>query len=386
MEHFAAALVWFVAASVLLPVIAPAIAGGAYGAPGVIAIVHMLTLGFVLTIITGALQQIAPIAMGVAARSHRTAHVAFGMIVTGTIFVAAGARLWTGVLLAIGWVLIVGAVALTWVNLVGRLRRATRGHDMSLAVRAGFISLFAAFTVVGARVGSVLGWWTVTPAALLTAHAHLALGGFATVIAMGVGTQMAPTFLSVRYSAPWLGHAAWRATFAGSMVVAAGSITGSAIILRLGAASLAAGVVSWIAFIAVCFWRRGTRLPDGTAVLIAVANLSLLTAAALGIAILFLDNAQLTMAYGISALFGWLTMFITGATTRIVPMLLRSRPGARAVAPSRLRLLPVAAVASAAAVLVAGAASGNLPVVRAGAWLQAAGAVLMVLTHALRNR
>jgi hypothetical protein len=171
----------------------------------------------------------------------------------------------------------------------------------------------------------------------------------------------------------------------GTMLVAAGALTGSALVLGLGGVSCAAGVASWMAFIVVCFVRRGARIPDATAILIATAHVSLIASAVLGIVLLFVDDARLTTAYGMSALVGWLTVFITGATTRIVPMLLRSRPGAAAPAPSRWRFVPVLAIAPAALMLTVGAALGRADIVIAAAWLQAAGAMTLVVSHAARR-
>lgn len=393
-EHFAAAFVWYTAASIALVHAAPFLAGGAYGASAVLVPVHMLTLGFVLTVITGVLQQFAPVGMGVAAKSERIAHIAFGCLVGGTLMVVLGMGRWSGTFLGAGWTAIVVAVCLTWHNLIGRLGRAPRGRNVARAVRTAFLALGAALGVALARIGNVFGWWAVSPRAMVAAHVHLALGGFATVIAMGVGSTMLPTFLTVRTTVAWAGQVAWRSTAAGAALVAAGALLSVPLLTAVGAASFAVGIIAWLTFVGVCFVRRGTRAWDNPLALIAAAHVSLAGALVGGLTFLFSGDAGVATAYVMCGLLGWLGLFITGAASRIIPMVLRAaRMRAGAAAPAsespalaRLTRIAVASLIVAALALPAATVAGSVVAVRAAAIVQVAGVVLLLTHHALLAR
>jgi hypothetical protein len=318
-EHFGAAFAWLAVAIVCLNRIVPSLAAGAYSDPQVIATAHALTLGLVLTTIIGALQQISPVAMGVPARRESLVHLAFALLVVGTFCVVTGAWNWWPTLLAAGWSCIVIAVTVTWWNLVRLLRDAPRAPDPALAVRVGFACLAAALAISFTRIGNALGWWSVSSHALLVAHVHLALGGFATVIAMGIGSHVLPMILTTKDAPRRLGHIAWRAIAAGSVTVATGALT------DLGAVAMAVGVATWLVFVAFCFARRGNRPLDRAVAFVGAAHLLLAAACVAGLVALFVDRPTIAAAYGTFALFGWLTLFITGVAGRILPMLVLAR-------------------------------------------------------------
>lgn len=324
-EHFGAAFAWLAVAVVCLNRIVPSLAAGAYSDPHVIATAHALTLGLVLTTIVGALQQISPVAMGVPARRESLVHVAFVLLVVGTLGVVTGAWNWWPSLLGVGWTCIVLAVAVTWWNLVRHLRHAPRAPEPAIAVRVGFACLAAALAMSFTRIGNALGWWSVSSHALLVAHVHLALGGFATVIAMGIGSHVLPMILTTKNAPRRLGHVAWRAIAAGSVTVATGALTGVVVLTVAGAVMMAVGVGTWLTFVALCFARRGNRLLDRAMAFVAAAHVLLAASCVAGLATLFVANPSIAAAYGTFALFGWLTLFITGIAGRILPMLALAR-------------------------------------------------------------
>jgi hypothetical protein len=228
-------------------------------------------------------------------------------------------------LLGVGWTCIVLAVAVTWWNLVRHLRHAPRAPEPALAVRVGFACLAAALAMSFARIGNALGWWSVSLHALLVAHVHLALGGFATVIAMGIGSHVLPMILTTKTAPRRLGHVAWRAIAAGSVTVATGALTGVFVLTMAGAIAMAVGVGASLTFVALCFARRGNRPLDRAVAFVAAAHVLLAAACVAGLETLFVDNPNIAAAYGAFALFGWLTLFITGIAGRILPMLALAR-------------------------------------------------------------
>jgi hypothetical protein len=347
----------------------------------------MLTLGFVLTVIVGALQQIAPVAMGVAARRGGLAHTAFALLSLGTLVVVIGISTWSGALIGLGWLAITTALGVTWYNLLGPLRHATRGKNAARAVRAGFASFGLALLVVFARIGNMMGWWAVSPNQILIAHVHLALGGFATVIAMGIGSHVLPMLLTVRSSVTWAGNTAWRATAAGTTCLAAGVLIGSESLRIAGAASLSSGVIVWLVFVAACFHRRGRRGLDVSLTLIASAHVMLAAALVAGLSLLVSSDAHRATAYVIAGLLGWLGLFITGVASRIIPTLMRvHRAKAGNARPARVVLPHVTSLAAfgiigAAAGLAIAASAGHARAVYAATIVHVVGVGLLLVQH-----
>jgi hypothetical protein len=388
-EHFGAAFAWLGVAIVCLNHIVPSLAAGAYSDPRVIATAHALTLGLVLTTIVGALQQISPVAMGVPARRESLVHVAFALLVVGTFCVVTGAWNWWPPLLVVGWTSIVVAVTVTWWNLVRHLRDAPRAPEPALAVRVGFACLAAALAMSFTRIGNALGWWSVSAHALLVAHVHLALGGFATVIAMGIGSHVLPMILTTKSAPRRLGHIAWRAIAAGSVIVATGALTNVVALTVAGAIAMAIGVGTWLAFVAFCFVRRGNRPLDRAVAFVGAAHVLLAAACVAGLATLFVDTPNVAAAYGTFALFGWLTLFITGVAGRILPMLALARRVAQrkplrgkesAVATLLARGAAVGFILG-AIVLPAAIAVRSQPSARMAALAASAGLVLLLVQH-----
>ena len=389
-EHFGLAFVWLGVAAVGLVRATPSLAAGNYAAPAVVAVTHALTLGLVLTSIVGALQQLAPVAMGVAARREVLAHAAFALLGVGTLAVVAGAWEWSPLLLGIGWLGIVSAGGLTWWNLLRHLRWAPRAPQVAQAVRTGFGCLAAAFAVAFVRIGNTAGWWYVSQQALLVAHVHLALGGFATVVAMGIGSHVLPMFL-VSHDVPRpLAAFAWRSTAAGAVVVAGGSLVGVFPLEAIGALAMAAGVAAWLAFTIQCFRHRARRTLDRALVFVAFAHLFLAAACLTGLSLLWMNNTNLATAYVALALLGWLSLFITGVASRILPMLLLARKVRTSVParPASAQFVPQQLARAAAVALVLGAAvlppaivSGREAFVRLGALIIVAAVALLVVQH-----
>src|SRR5690606_21148935 len=150
---------------------------------------------------------------------------------------------WTPALLTIGWTLISVAMgALAWNVLSGR-RRSPHAGAVGPYVSAGHAALGIAILLAGARIGEVLGLWTVSRLGIIAAHYHLAALGFGLLTVVGVGSRMVPMFL-VSHGAPaW--PLKWIAPFigAGLLLFATGVLGGGAVLTWTGASFMAAGVV-----------------------------------------------------------------------------------------------------------------------------------------------
>ncbi len=322
-EHFAAGVLWLLLGAAGLTYLAPQLAAGNFLQPRVIAVTHVFTLGVVTTSIFGALYQIFPVALGVSARSIRVAHWTFAFLQAGVIAMVAGAWWWRSWLLALGFVLLLLAVGgFSW-NLLPQRRRAERGRAIGLYVSAGHMALGFAMFIAAARIGETLTWWTVDRFGLLNAHAHLAVVGFATLTAVGVGSKLLPMFLLSRDYTEW--PIRWIGPVVGSglLVFSIGSIWSLPLLVWAGGVATAAGVGLYL-FQVLDYYRHRTRdsLEPGPA-LAACAVVFLGAALALGVVLLILPGIQprLIVAYGILGVVGWLVLLVVGVYYKIFPVL-----------------------------------------------------------------
>lgn len=321
--HFAAGLLWLVAGAAGLVFVAPDLARGGFLLPRAVAVTHAFTLGWITTAIFGALYQLYPVALGVGARSVRCGFAGFVLLELGVAVVIAGAWWWRPALLVTGWVLLVGAVGVVSWNLLPQRRRARRGREIGLYVSLGHSMLGLAMAVVLVRIGTELSWWSAGRLGWLTAHAHLAAAGFATLTAAGVGSKLLPMFLLSRgYSnrpLRWIGPVAG----AGLLLHAGGSILAWRPAVLTGAALMAIALGGWLVVVRG-YYRTATRPRLEPGLAHAAAAFGFLGAAtAVGLLLVAVDGTdpRHIAAYGVLGIVGWLSLLIIGMSYKILPFL-----------------------------------------------------------------
>jgi hypothetical protein len=159
------------------------------------AVVHLLTAGFMLQVMVGALLQFLPVAAGANVwRPALVANVVHPALVLGAVALVAGflgAGAWSyqlgAVLLGVG-VFVFAAVALVglWRSpAIGPTLQVLRGAVSGLAVTAG----------LGVALAAGLGWNVALPfAALQQLHAAWGVLGWALLLVMGVAYLVVPMF------------------------------------------------------------------------------------------------------------------------------------------------------------------------------------------------
>jgi hypothetical protein len=392
-EHFVAALSWLAIGAVGLVLVAPLLAAGGFLAPRVVAVTHAFTLGLVTTAIFGALYQIFPVALGVAPRSERVAHLTFWILQAGIVVLIAGAWWWRPILLAAGWCLLVLAVGgFSW-NVLPARRRASRGRLIGLYVSGGHMGLGLAMFIVAARIGEMLGWWQVDRLGLLNAHVHLAIVGFATLTAVGVGSRLLPMFLISRNHATWPLRWIGPVVGAGLVAFATGQIWRIPALTLAGGLAGAAGLGLYVYQAAEYFRRRTRRRLDPALAHVLAAHAFLAIAIVVGLRLLEHGfHTGLATAYGVLALLGWLTLLVTGVLYKILPFLTwlhrfsprageRGLPTVAELTSPRWAWASLALLGAAVPLLAAGVAAAEPATARVGALLFAAGVLVVVAQH-----
>ena len=176
----------FFAALVALA-IDPAIPGPSFYHPRLIALVHLVTLGWISGSILGSFYIVGPLALRVPMPVGGGDWIVFAAFVAGTIQIADG--FWTGRYDRVAWSAIAVTVPIAWVGLraLRGLRRSPVPAGISTHVILAFLNILAA-----AFAGWLLAWnrsrgfLDVSPLALVFAHAHLAVLGWGTMMVVGL--------------------------------------------------------------------------------------------------------------------------------------------------------------------------------------------------------
>ena len=322
LTHFAAGIAWMAVGAIGLVLVVPQLVAGAYLAPGVIAVTHCFTLGFLSTTIFGALYQLFPVTLGVPVRSVSVARITFWLLQAGVVALVLGAAVWSPVLLAAGWVLLFLAVGgVSW-NLFPQRRKASRGKTIGRYIVGAHMALGLAMGVAGARIGVALGWWRLSTLDMLAAHVHLAAVGFGTLTIVGVGSKLLPMFLLSRGQPEWPLRWIGPSVFLGLVAYSAGRVWHVGCLALGGGMATTAGVILYLYLASEYFRTRTRKRLDPGLMHVAIALSFLVVAVVLGSHILFAGAApHLAIGYAVIGLLGWLVIFVAGVYHKIIPFL-----------------------------------------------------------------
>lgn len=402
-----AGLAWYAVAhaallaAALLVLADPGLLAGPWQRPRLIAVVHLVTLGWIAASILGSLLLLGQgvLRLGlVAGRRELVAAPVWAFFVAG---LAAHFALVEPLGMALAAVPLALALAGVAIRVLVRVRRAALPAGMRFAIALAWSDLLLALVAGLTLAGGQLGWAVPGGAAAWrVAHAHLAAAGWATTLVVGVGARMIPMLLPSA-PPPQGALAATAAAFGVGTPLLAVTVVAAPAWIAVAAALPLAGALG---FGGLAVWMlahprppaRELRSPDPARWLALVAMAGLLATAALGAALalgLAPAPSPLAIAYGVTGLVGFLGAMILAVELRLLPtvawVIARRRLGFDVPFPSTHRLPPyplalaaAAAFAVAAPALAAGALTGNLPAIRAGAAALAAGPLLHVLTVA----
>jgi hypothetical protein len=303
--------------------------GGFYYHPRLIAVVHLVTLGFVTSAILGALYLVCPLAFRLPlaeGRADLVASLGWLLGVSGVV-----SHFWLESYTGMAWS---GALALAtplWLGgrvLVG-LVRAPVPAEARLPVALAIVNLYLA-----GGLGVMLGVHKHRPflpfAQLdgVHAHVHLAAVGFATLMVVGVGYRMLPMVFPSAMPRGGLVLASSLALEAGALGLAFAFLFAKPLLVPFALVTVA-GV--GLFFTRVAFMLRHRRpapqarpRPDWAALQALSALASLAISAGLGVALAALPLSDATLrlvfAYGVFGFLGFFCQLVIGIEARLVPM------------------------------------------------------------------
>lgn len=185
-------------------VVQPEILAMYHYSPGAIAVTHLFVLGWLCSIVMGAMYQLVPVALETKLFSERLAQIQFGFHLTGFVGMVWAFSAWNLKSVALfGLVLAVGVVIFSY-NLARTLLRVPKWNVVATSVASaiGWVLLAVAAGLVIAVAKSfsetlptLAGWvFRFDPLGAMHAHAHLGAIGFFLILIVGVSYKLIPMF------------------------------------------------------------------------------------------------------------------------------------------------------------------------------------------------
>lgn len=290
-----------------------------------IALLHLVTVGWISGSILGAFYIVAPLALGAPMRAGRRDAAACAAFWSGAAALVLG--FWTGrfALVGAGSIPVLAAVLFVGARVIAGTRRSSVPRGVALHIVLAFANvLLAGILGLALAVNRVTWQLPVPPLSLALAHGHLAVVGWVVMTVFGVAYRLIPMFVPA------------------AMPTGRG-LAGSAVLLEVGAIGLAASILAgwtplpWaLAVVGACaaFFAqvrgvlrhrrpRPVELPrpDWSTWQTHVALLYLLVAVLLGLWFaLGSPPAWAAWIYGGAGILGFPAQMVVGIQGRLIPM------------------------------------------------------------------
>lgn len=317
------------AAAFALVALDPRGVAGFWYHPKMVAVVHLVTLGWITSSILGAVYMIGPMALRMPMPSRAPDRWAFGLFATGVIGMVI--HFWIAEHSGMAWS--AGMVTLAVSRVAWRVLRALPAAPIQPAVKLHFALGFVNF-LLAAAAGLLLAldkMFHFLPGYVLAnvaAHAHLAALGWALMIVMGAGYRLLPMLLPAAMPE---GKSLWASALlleAGVLGLAAGLVVRS----RWAGLFAVVAVAGILSFLREIRWMvrnprpapKDLRKPDLGIIHVAQAFGCLVLAAGLGLALVLSPPAAwkvpAALVYGVLGLVGFLAQMVIGVNDRLLPL------------------------------------------------------------------
>ncbi|GBL45128.1 probable transmembrane protein [Sulfuriferula multivorans] len=298
--------------------------------PALLALTHLVTLGFLTMTMIGALMQMFPVlADSPMPQPRRVAWMVHVPLVAGTAMLASGLFFSQTVLLDAAIFLLAFALGVFLIAAAYSLAASRVRHATIHAMRFAGIALMLTVGLGIALAGTLSGDFHFPVQELVRLHVAWGLPGWVGLLVMGVAYQVVPMFqLTPAYPARltrWLGGSVFLLLCAGSLT----SLTSP--LLASWGDSLAAGgiAIGFAVFAGATLYlqaKRRRRIVDVTQQFWRIGMLSLLSAVALwggaqlltGIA----ADSRYPIVLGVLFMFGFAVSVVSGMLYKIVPFLI----------------------------------------------------------------
>jgi hypothetical protein len=318
---------WLGAAALIA--LSPDAFAGHYFSPALLALTHLLVLGWMTMVIFGALYQLIPVIMEVKLFSERLALLAFALLAAGTVLLTVAFwqfRLDT--VLYSAATLIVAAVICFAVNVFATARQSAQQSIEKDFILTAIVWLL--FTV-GAGVAAALNLrFAFIPAPhleWLKLHAHAGLAGWFLQLIIGVSSRLLPMFMVSHDLNRKKLNLAYYLINGGLLTGIVSLYAGWSSGIAAGVAGVILGVIAYLTYLTEAYRKRVKKQLDIGMRQSALSFLFLLLPLVLACLLVFdlrlaAFDLPIAIAYGAALLLGFITSVIMGQTYKTLPFII----------------------------------------------------------------
>lgn len=326
--HFVfGALIWLLVSVLIL--LYPEAFTMHYFNPKLLAITHLLVLGWVTMIIFGALYQLIPVIFETRLFSEKMAVISFVMLAAGSLLLAV--VFWQ---FSLDWLLyaaaapVLAAVLLFLINVLVTANRSGKSNmHKDFIVTA---SVWLLFTVLAGITAALNLKWAFIPTDhlyWLKFHAHAGIAGWFILLIMGVSSKLLPMFMVSHHLSAWKLKVAYYAFNIGLIAGLFALITERYVVLVSAVAGALTGLISFLWYLAEAYKKRIKKQLD-TGMKQSVFSLLTILPAIAVLVLLLVDsedikqiNSRLSVAYGSLLIIGFISLLILGQTYKTLPFI-----------------------------------------------------------------
>lgn len=300
----------------------------------VLAIVHLLILGWITTVIFGALYQLIPVILEVKLYSEKLAHITLGSLLLGLIIMVLSFldfRFQLTLGFEIGGSLVFIAIVLFAINTLLSAAKSEKKSIHGLYIQASVIYLILT-VLMGLFILFNLSYnvLSIPHTALLAVHAAFGLVGWFLMLIIGVASKLMPMFLIVhKTKLAWLKMAFWILNAGIWMVMINGFFfTFNFYINLISLFTILTGLLLFLRFNLDVFKRRLRRRLD-IGMKLSVVGLSFLALSIIAFIILFfnegsipLPGGRMEIIFGMLLIYGFFSGLILGQTYKTLPFII----------------------------------------------------------------
>ncbi|MCP4274373.1 MAG: hypothetical protein GY781_20815 [Gammaproteobacteria bacterium] len=161
-----------------------------------VALVHMITLGWLTLIMIGAFYQMVPVLVGGHVPWNHLSRINYYSLVSGILSLISGFLFWKIILLKSAAVLLLVSFSLFITQILTALFRVKANRPVVYAMRSSVICLALAVAAGITMIGVLFGWWgfPLDGYSLKYIHITFALLGWITLLIFGVSFHVIPMF------------------------------------------------------------------------------------------------------------------------------------------------------------------------------------------------
>jgi hypothetical protein len=316
--------------------------------PAALAVTHLLTVGFMLQVMLGAMIQILPVVAGANLKQPlRVARIVHGLMLIGTLALVAGFLDFSAAAFPFAMLCLTAGIAY-FMFLAGLSLRGVPSTSATISgIKRSLLALLIVVILGMALLGGLEGHWSLPLLDITRIHVAWALAAWAVGLLSAVAYVVVPMFQITPNYPAWFSRI-FGVSLLAAVVVASLAVLGAVEWLAI----LLESVVVWLAagFCATTLWlqsRSKRARPDTTQRFWRLAMLCGLLACTLWATVQLMpvlgESTTWPLLFGVLVLVGGFMSVIAGMLYKIVPFLvwlhLQNRGRGRVVAPNMKAVL-----------------------------------------------